>query len=546
MPNVGLDDVPLLRSRIWDYLALFCLVGLVFSSIHIIPRLGVSWDEHYHLKWGAEKWDNYAALFRGEIGFQEFSTLQHSSVHPGFFDLILQGLIRSTDLQMNVASHVLSFVFGFLGCVAVWLLARKLFGSFGGFLGLLMLIATPRYFGHMWFNPKDIPFAACYAWSLYFLVVTILDFPRPKWRHVVLLGMCTGFGLGVRMAALLIPLYFGLACGLYLALRSWKESSFAKDLCLLAPRGFLAAGVAFLAALPFWPALWSIFVQSDSGSGGIMRGISEAQNFGWDGPVLYSGAFERSTDLPWHYLPKWILVTLPELTLGLICVALVIGVSNLMFHPRRVFDRRGLGIGIVAFSAVFPVVYVVATGPTLYDGMRHFIFVLPPFVIVALAGCVGLLFILLPAVTERRWLAWMFPALTAVACLKIITVDYRSLNPFFYSYFNVWVGGIGGAFNNYETDYWGLSYREAMEGLGEYIAGLDAKPDGRPWTVAISGAGFLVGPFIPDSVELVRDRATADFYVAYTRVNRHAEGKGEIVRVVAREGVPLNVVWDQR
>jgi len=42
------------------------------------------------------------------------------------------------------------------------------------------------------------------------------------------------------------------------------------------------------------------------------------------------------------------------------------------------------------------------------------------------------------------------------------------LFPYQYVYYNNFVGGIRGAFRNYEMDYWMTSYREASEFLNQY------------------------------------------------------------------------------
>jgi hypothetical protein len=528
----------------WDYAAVSLLLGVLLWGLCTISSLGVTWDEHYHLKWGAEKWENYINWFSGAINFSEFLQLRQSSVHPGFFDLLLQALIRGSSLDAGLASHLLSFSFGFSGLVAVWLTGRRLLGAMGGFFALFLLITAPRYFGHMWFNPKDIPFAACYMWSLYCLIRVVEGFPRPGWGACLSFGVLTGLSLGVRMAGLLLFCYYAVACCMFLGLHRQSLRESMSVFGGFIGKGLLSLVSAYLCVLPFWPALWK------SPFGGVTETVVEAQNFDWVGPVLYHGAFEVSNLLPWHYLPRWILITLPEWTLVLLVV-------SAFFIPRRLLqlarqDRSasagaGISWSVIGLGALFPVAYVVFTGPTLYDGMRHFLFVLPPMVMLAAGGlCFGVQF-LRERDGIRPWLVKLPIGVTLCACLAIVLFDYRALRPYYYVYFNGWVGGLGGAYNHYETDYWGLSYREAMEILQDYVAE-DAVAADVPtsWTLAISGSGELVAPFLPDEFKLISDREHADFYVAYTRVNKHLKGQGKVVGIVRREGVPLNVIWDQR
>ena len=86
-----------------------------------------------------------------------------------------------------------------------------------------------------------------------------------------------------------------------------------------------------------------------------------------------------ATDLPWEYLPAYILLALPELVL-----LLLVGgagawpLSALRARRRRSGATRVLGRFMLGFAIVFPVAYAVAIKAVLFDGMRHFIFVLPP------------------------------------------------------------------------------------------------------------------------------------------------------------------------
>lgn len=525
----------------WDYASLFLLIGVGLFSLWVLPQLGVSWDEHFHHQWGAEKWDNYAAWFTGGISTDEFLQLKQSSVHPGFFDLSLQFMMRFSPWGLNQTGHALSAAFGIFGMLGTWLLGRRLCGPLLGFFVLCLLLCAPRYFGHMWFNPKDIPFAACYIWSVYALILAIGQFPRPSYKVIVGLGALTGFALGVRMAGLLIPLYFGLAAGVFWLVVGRTEGGWCRTFIQLVARGILSGVVAYLVALPFWPALW----KSPAAASGLAGAIGKAQHFDWIGPVLFEGGYVQSDALPWYYLLKWLAITLPEWTLVLLCLAPLFAVQTWLV--RRSTDGASVTLPlqwcVVALSAVFPLIYVIVTRPVLYDGMRHFLFILPPLMVIA-GGTLGQIVSWLQArELSYRWLPRLPYVFTAVSCLFVL-LSYSSLHPFYYVYFNGWVGGLRGAYQNYETDYWGLSYREAVEQMALVVA--SEPPRERLYTFAISGTGHLVENFIPEGFVLIPSLADADFYVAYTRVDQHAKGSGSIVAFVERDGVPLNVIWDQR
>jgi hypothetical protein len=116
---------------------------------------------------------------------------------------------------------------------------------------------------------------------------------------------------------------------------------------------------------------------------------------------------------------------------------------------------RKLLIAILTLAwLAIPVFYVVARRPPLYDGMRHFLFVAPPiFVFAALA---------LDLAFERIRRSGVR---MAVAILVIVPglIGIVGLHPYEYTYFNALVGGTGGAFRHYETDYWLTCYKEAVQ-----------------------------------------------------------------------------------
>ena len=85
-----------------------------------------------------------------------------------------------------------------------------------GFLALTLMTITPVYYGHMFINPKDIPFACGMVWSLYLMCRAVELLPRVPLKYVLLLGAVFGITLGVlamgveagigRTASFFIPL----------------------------------------------------------------------------------------------------------------------------------------------------------------------------------------------------------------------------------------------------------------------------------------------------------------------------------------------------
>ena len=99
--------------------------------------------------------------------------------------------------------------------------------------------------------------------------------------------------------------------------------------------------------------------------------------------TLFAGQYFPATDLPWTYLPVHILLALPELVLVLLVAApfVALGLLRREFAPSAA--AAFLAHFLLAFAILFPVGYAIAIKAVLFDGMRHFIFVLPLIAVVA-------------------------------------------------------------------------------------------------------------------------------------------------------------------
>src|SRR3974390_3541323 len=87
---------------------------------------------------------------------------------------------------------------GLLGLFATWRIGRRIGGPLAGLIALILLATCPLYYGHMFMNPKDAPFATAMAVMLLGLVRTFDEYPQPEPRTVALPGVGLGlaFGLG--------------------------------------------------------------------------------------------------------------------------------------------------------------------------------------------------------------------------------------------------------------------------------------------------------------------------------------------------------------
>ena len=162
-------------------------------------------------------------------------------------------------------------------------------------------------------------------------------------------------------------------------------------------------------------------------------------NYPWGGGVLYRGETFGADELPWDYVPWWLLISTPPVVLiGLAFTGV----------PRR---PRGTALAIAAlwFTALFPLGMAFAMHSTLYDGIRHLSFIYPILAVLAAAGWASAL-----ASHRASWFRRVAAIGLAAGLASILYVNIR-LHPNQTAYFNTLVGGPRGAFARYDMDYWG-------------------------------------------------------------------------------------------
>ena len=217
-----------------------------------------------------------------------------------------------------------------------------------------------------------------------------------------------------------------------------------------------------------------------------------------------------------------------------------------MAWPRRGAERtsqRRLESALLVFIAVFPVVCEVIDHGPAFTGLRHFLFVVPVFAV--LAG-IGFDWLLSEIETRRRALAGGAFAVLAALIVWDATILVR-LHPYQYLYYNPLVGGIEGASRLYVMDYWVNIMPEAVDDLEAYIATLDKSGHpGRRYTVAVCGERLPFEEEAGPRLQWIEDWNKADFFIAPTHMNCDRALDGKVIATISRMGAPIGVVKDRR
>jgi hypothetical protein len=255
---------------------------------------------------------------------------------------------------------------------------------------------------------------------------------------------------------------------------------------------------------------------------------------------MFGGALVSVPDMPWSYLPTLFALQLPEVLLVL-CVAAVVG-TFLSLSRADVPARRKTIFLMLTLAATLPLAVAMVKRPALYNGIRHFIFVIPPMAVLA-----GAAFAWVMNWLKHNRRSWQPPALAVFAFGLLLPLgEMIRLHPYQYTHFNHIAGTVRGANEMFMLDYWGLALKQASDGLREeLIERQEVPPRNRKWKVAVCGpqrpAQVALGP----DFTIGWDSSAADF--AMTLGEFYCKGLTAPVMVeIKRDDVVFARVYDIR
>ncbi len=527
-------DTPLGRSieRTCDDLAMLVLAAVTVIAGLTFRDYGLGWDDYTH----AEYADLLLRMFGS--GFKDTAALSFANLYMygGGFDMAAALLHKIIPLELFETRRLVGAIVGVIGLAVTWRLGRRIGGPLAGLAALLLLALCPIFYGHMFMNPKDAPFAVAMIILMLGLVRLVEEYPQPSPRTVLIVGLGAGLSLGCRVLGGLALVYAVLGfIPLFLEeLRTegLRESvrRFAHVIYVLLPGlafGYLVMGM-------IWP--WSIMEP-----GNPFQALTYFSHF-FEKPwkEMFDGAIVSVPDMPWSYLPTLFALQLPEVMLVLMAGAVV---STFAMLPRReVPARRKTIMLMLTLAATLPLAIAMVKRPALYNGIRHFVFVIPPMAVLG-----GIAFAWAMERLRANHRTWQ-PVVLATVCfgLALPLAEMIRLHPYQYTHFNHIAGTVRGADDRFMLDYWGLALKQASDELREQIVERqEVPPTNRKWKVAVCGpqrpAQVALGP----DFTIGWDSNAADF--AMTLGEFYCKGLTAPVMVeIKRDDVVFARVYDIR
>lgn len=445
-------------------LIFFALALVLLAGMLVISRdAGISGDEEVHYK-HSEMVYNYFKTWGADQ-----SALNTPNTHLQYYGQAFDNLVTVLIHWFNIEDiygfrHLMCSFAGWLTILVTGLFAAFLAGYGAAIVVLLLFAVSPTFLGHAQNNLKDIPFALAYISSLFYSIRVVFSENKALAKDVILLVISFALAVGIRAGGFLVIFYFGFLFFLKTVFELIRDGKLNGQLVVRKVLFLIGIALAgYLLGLILWPFALKNPVLNPWKSYAVMT------HFPTTVRQIFEGRFEWSDFLPWYYLPKYMAITIP--------VIIFIGITLFFLYFRKKYNpAQKIQLIFVGFTILFPIFFVLTKHSNLYGSWRHFLFVYPGMVLLAALGIHAIV---------RRYkkpvIRYALIVVLSVLCLnplKFMVVNHS----YYYLYYNEFVGGLKGAYGNYETDYYYHSMRKGAEWLQEYLKN---KPTGD--TVLVGG-----------------------------------------------------------
>jgi len=428
-------------------LAFFLIALTVFILLPILSAdAGLSGDDEKHYRHAAKVYRYFTEDDPSALNDPKYKL----NFYGQSFDFFTYLLIKWFNLQDDPykARHVMVALSGAAAILFTGLLVKLLAGHAAACLAMVLMFLSPRFLGHAFNNPLDVPFLLGNIFTLYHLILFLRKLPRISIRSAFWIAVGIGWTNGIRIGGLLLVPYLFLFAGLYLLIRKWPWKFFSKDWWAFALKGLFSLVLisvgGYLLSLLTWPYALEDIINHPIQAFKVMTNIQVSIR------VLYDGLIHWSDSLPWHYIPQNIMITVP------VIVLLGFLASLYTWYSRRK-EWQAYFIFMLWFTVLFPVVFIIYRESNVYGGWRHMMFIYPSMIALAAIALRQL-----AGIGKKR-------ISTAIVVILVLAGLFHPLrhtiknHPNTYVYFNEWSGGINKTYGKFETDYYANSLKPTSD-----------------------------------------------------------------------------------
>ena len=361
--------------------------------------------------------------------------------------------LNNEDLRdVFYGRHLYTFGLCLVGYIAFFFMSKMLLKSnLLSVLGTAMIALYPRFFAEQFYNIKDMVFVSTFIMAM--LATVKLIESKFKWNWIFCFAAVVAVSANVRIVGIIfLMLILGYLLVDYICVKIWPTSY--ERQC----KHPIVCGVAlvllFLSAFVLiLPITWGNPVR------GIVDVFAKFSDFeDWNSTIVFMGKVIHKEELPWYYVPVWMVISIPAWYIILFVVAVIAGASlciTKIKNEDKIIPELFSKYKYVTWCAALlagPWLGIVVLHSTIYNGWRHCYFLLPPLVLLILFGVDYL------SKEKKKSILAILPI---ILCGLILQIGWIIKNhPYEMVYFN----SIGKYFaQSFDRDYWHLSSLQAVQ-----------------------------------------------------------------------------------
>lgn len=496
----------------------FFFVFILFLGTSVVGDYGISMDEPIERKHGIVVFDYLNEKFNlfpgiGKVTAENLNTYDHRD-----YGMIFQLIAYSLELLLGINNsrdvfllrHLLVFLLFWSSLIFFYKLIVWQYKDWRiGVFGVLFFLLSPRLFAESYYNPKDIPIMAFFIISTYTLIRFLYQDTK---SNAVWHGMACGLAISTRIVGVILPV-FTLVLVIFKILDARRAGKQRQS--------FISGAVIFLfsvllATFLFWPVLWENPVES------FLYSFNSMKKFRWHGNILLWGNLVNSNALPWHYIPSWILVTTP-LSFVLFFITGIFSMVRSFLKDKKafLFDQKNQADLIYLGLFLGPLFSVILFNSVLYNGWRHLYFIYPFFLLIGMRGLLTLFLFVIRNFTEKKQMlvAGVLSFFIVFNLIETLVFMVRC-HPHQNVYFNELARNLE---HNFERDYYGLSYKQALKYLIENTEGDTLKIFSHDFIGKINAMNFPKKE--ADRLHFVSNQKDADYFMTLLNPRNPKEHK---------------------
>jgi tetratricopeptide (TPR) repeat protein len=440
----------MMKEKTLKYIFFITSAILLIMMVLTSRDAGITCDEVLHYNQSVSVYNYFASHGTDQSALN--TPVTHLKYYGQSYDNIVTILIKWFKID-NVYRfrHFMSSIAGWLTILVTALFAIWLTDYRAGIIVLILYAVSPTFIGHTQNNLKDIPFALAYISATWFILRFLKSGRENRMSDILLLTLSIAFSLSIRAGGLILMCYLLFFFSFYYFVRYLREKKV--DFTEISGKLKWIAGilaVSWLLSTLLWPFALLSPVKNVIESYRVMAHFPDTFR------QIFEGKVEWSDFMPWYYIPKSMLITIPFIVLAGLILFCVFAKASFRKENQVLFL-------FIVFTVLFPLVFVVYEKSNVYSSWRQFLFLYPAIVLLASIGFYNFF-----RGVKTRYLKWGMVVLMTFFSINPLRFMISN-HPYYYLYYNQLVGGTEGAYTNYEMDYYFVSQTEASRWLIDYL-----------------------------------------------------------------------------